>query len=109
MYSMMRSNWSCETWGPWKVSPSKGLPSLFPQVSQLQFDRIMEYINHGKTEGATVALGGERHGTEGYFKCKQIHTVAGAVANADGISLILELGDGNDGAEDLLLGDRPGW
>ncbi|KAJ5560523.1 Aldehyde dehydrogenase [Penicillium frequentans] len=38
-----------------------------PQVSQLQFDRIMEYINHGKNEGATVALGGERHGTEGYF------------------------------------------
>jgi aldehyde dehydrogenase (NAD+) len=38
-----------------------------PQVSQLQFDRIMEYINHGKNEGATLALGGERHGTEGYF------------------------------------------
>ncbi|KAF9885868.1 aldehyde dehydrogenase (NAD(P)(+)) ald5 [Aspergillus nanangensis] len=38
-----------------------------PQVSQLQFDRIMEYINHGKQGGATVALGGERHGTEGYF------------------------------------------
>ncbi|KAJ5159409.1 Aldehyde dehydrogenase [Penicillium canariense] len=38
-----------------------------PQVSQLQFDRIMEYINHGKKEGATVAMGGERHGTEGYF------------------------------------------
>ncbi|EPS32996.1 Aldehyde dehydrogenase [Penicillium oxalicum] len=38
-----------------------------PQVSQLQFDRIMEYIKHGKNEGATVALGGERHGTEGYF------------------------------------------
>ena len=27
----------------------------------------MEYINHGKNEGATVAVGGERHGTEGYF------------------------------------------
>ncbi|KAL4891505.1 aldehyde dehydrogenase domain-containing protein [Aspergillus ambiguus] len=38
-----------------------------PQVSQLQFDRIMEYINHGKQSGATVAVGGERHGTEGYF------------------------------------------
>jgi len=38
-----------------------------PQVSQLQFDRIMEYINHGKNEGATVALGGDRHGKEGYF------------------------------------------
>lgn len=38
-----------------------------PQVSQLQFDRIMNYINHGKQEGATVALGGGRHGEEGYF------------------------------------------
>lgn len=38
-----------------------------PQVSQLQFDRIMEYINHGKNEGATVAYGGERHGDKGYF------------------------------------------
>lgn len=38
-----------------------------PQISQLQFDRIMEYIKHGKQEGATVAVGGERHGTEGYF------------------------------------------
>ncbi|KAL4957312.1 aldehyde dehydrogenase domain-containing protein [Aspergillus filifer] len=38
-----------------------------PQVSQLQFDRIMEYINHGKQSGATVALGGDRHGKEGYF------------------------------------------
>jgi aldehyde dehydrogenase (NAD+) len=38
-----------------------------PQVSQLQFDRIMEYINHGKQSGATVAVGGDRHGKEGYF------------------------------------------
>ena len=27
----------------------------------------MNYINIGKKEGATVHLGGERHGTEGYF------------------------------------------
>lgn len=38
-----------------------------PQVSQLQFDRIMGYIKHGKEEGAIVETGGERHGTEGYF------------------------------------------
>lgn len=36
-------------------------------MSQLQFDRIMTYIDHGKKEGATVETGGERHGTEGYF------------------------------------------
>ncbi|KAJ5945446.1 hypothetical protein N7516_005614 [Penicillium verrucosum] len=48
-------------------NPFEGDTFQGPQVSQLQFDRIMEYINHGKNEGATIALGGERHGTEGYF------------------------------------------
>ncbi|MCJ1259129.1 aldehyde dehydrogenase (NAD(P)(+)) ald5 [Lignoscripta atroalba] len=38
-----------------------------PQVSQLQFDRIMGYIDHGKKEGAKVEIGGGRHGKEGYF------------------------------------------
>jgi aldehyde dehydrogenase (NAD+) len=38
-----------------------------PQVSQVQFDRIMEHIDAGKKEGATVHLGGERHGDEGYW------------------------------------------
>jgi len=38
-----------------------------PQVSQVQYDRVMGYIEHGKKEGATLHLGGQRHGTEGYF------------------------------------------
>jgi aldehyde dehydrogenase (NAD+) len=38
-----------------------------PQVSKLQFDRIMNYIQSGKEAGAKVETGGERHGTEGYF------------------------------------------
>ncbi|KAF8961159.1 aldehyde dehydrogenase [Flammula alnicola] len=38
-----------------------------PQISQIQYDRIMGYIESGKQEGATVAIGGERHGTEGFF------------------------------------------
>ncbi|KAL8652564.1 MAG: hypothetical protein Q9210_002608 [Variospora velana] len=38
-----------------------------PQVSQLQYDRIMGYIDAGKKEGAKVETGGERHGKEGYF------------------------------------------
>ncbi|KAG8936257.1 aldehyde dehydrogenase (NAD(P)(+)) ald5 [Tulasnella sp. 419] len=38
-----------------------------PQVSQVQFDRIMGYIEKGKSEGATVVMGGGRHGDEGYF------------------------------------------
>ncbi|TLD24152.1 hypothetical protein PspLS_06507 [Pyricularia sp. CBS 133598] len=38
-----------------------------PQVSELQFNRIMDYIKSGKEEGATVETGGERHGDKGYF------------------------------------------
>ncbi|CCM02708.1 uncharacterized protein FIBRA_04814 [Fibroporia radiculosa] len=38
-----------------------------PQVSQVQYDRIMGYIKSGKEEGATLHIGGERIGTEGYF------------------------------------------
>ncbi|KAI0319931.1 aldehyde dehydrogenase [Amylostereum chailletii] len=38
-----------------------------PQVSQIQYDRIMSYISSGKEQGATVHLGGERFGTEGYW------------------------------------------
>jgi aldehyde dehydrogenase (NAD+) len=38
-----------------------------PQVSEIQFNRIMSYIESGKAAGAKVEIGGERHGTEGYF------------------------------------------
>lgn len=38
-----------------------------PQVSQIQYDRIMRYVNSGKEEGATCHLGGDRFGSEGYF------------------------------------------
>ncbi|KAI6040401.1 aldehyde dehydrogenase [Pisolithus marmoratus] len=38
-----------------------------PQVSKIQYDRIMEYIESGKKDGAKVHIGGERHGSEGYF------------------------------------------
>lgn len=38
-----------------------------PQVSQTQFDRVMGFIKSGKQEGAKVLIGGERHGSEGYF------------------------------------------
>ncbi|EEU36924.1 uncharacterized protein NECHADRAFT_42156 [Fusarium vanettenii 77-13-4] len=38
-----------------------------PQVSKLQYDRIMSYIDSGKSEGATVVTGGSRHGQKGYF------------------------------------------
>jgi len=45
-----------------------------PQVSQVQFDRIMGYINSGKEQGATVHYGGERIGSEGYFISPTIFT-----------------------------------
>ncbi|KKA29733.1 hypothetical protein TD95_003890 [Thielaviopsis punctulata] len=38
-----------------------------PQVSQLQYDRIMGYIDAGKKEGAKLVTGGGRHGDTGYF------------------------------------------
>jgi aldehyde dehydrogenase (NAD+) len=38
-----------------------------PQVSQLQYDRIMGYIEEGKKAGATIETGGGRHGDKGYF------------------------------------------
>ncbi|KAK0204256.1 aldehyde dehydrogenase [Desarmillaria ectypa] len=38
-----------------------------PMVSKRQFDRVMNFIDIGKMQGATVHLGGERHGAKGYF------------------------------------------
>lgn len=38
-----------------------------PQISQLQFDRIMGYIEEGKKAGAKVVAGGERLGNQGYY------------------------------------------
>ncbi|KAJ3096041.1 aldehyde dehydrogenase (NAD(P)(+)) ald5 [Phlyctochytrium planicorne] len=38
-----------------------------PLVDELQFNRVMGYIEDGKKAGAKVELGGERHGDKGYF------------------------------------------
>ncbi|KAF0421301.1 putative aldehyde dehydrogenase [Gigaspora margarita] len=38
-----------------------------PQISRKQFDRIMSYIKTGKEEGATLLMGGERHGERGFY------------------------------------------
>ncbi|KAG1750725.1 putative 1-pyrroline-5-carboxylate dehydrogenase [Suillus lakei] len=38
-----------------------------PQISERQFERVMDYIKSGQAEGATLHFGGKRHGTEGYF------------------------------------------
>lgn len=38
-----------------------------PQIDDLQFQKVLGYLQKGKDEGATLATGGGRHGTQGYF------------------------------------------
>jgi aldehyde dehydrogenase (NAD+) len=38
-----------------------------PQVDQAQFDKIMDYIERGRGEGAKCLTGGSRQGDKGYF------------------------------------------
>jgi aldehyde dehydrogenase (NAD+) len=47
-----------------------------PQISQVQFDRIMGYIQSARDEGATIEVGGERVGKEGFFISPTIITAA---------------------------------
>ncbi|ORY93509.1 aldehyde dehydrogenase domain-containing protein [Syncephalastrum racemosum] len=47
---------------PFDASTTQG-----PQISPLQCDRILSYIESGKSQGATLALGGKRFDSKGYF------------------------------------------
>lgn len=38
-----------------------------PLVDDIQFKRVLDYIEHGKMEGAKVEVGGNRIGDKGYF------------------------------------------
>ncbi len=38
-----------------------------PQVSHEQMEKILSYIDRGKTQGARLVAGGQRHGDQGYF------------------------------------------
>ncbi len=38
-----------------------------PQVDQAQFDKIMQYVDYGKQDGASCVTGGNRVGDRGYF------------------------------------------
>src|SRR6195256_1033482 len=38
-----------------------------PQVDQAQFDKVMGYIDAGRSEGANLVCGGDRVGDRGYF------------------------------------------
>ncbi|KAH6970843.1 aldehyde dehydrogenase domain-containing protein [Ilyonectria sp. MPI-CAGE-AT-0026] len=38
-----------------------------PQISQVQYDKILSYIDEGKSAGARLLHGGSKHGSEGLF------------------------------------------
>jgi aldehyde dehydrogenase (NAD+) len=38
-----------------------------PLLDKIQFDRLMQYIEEGKTVAVQTALGGDRLGDKGYF------------------------------------------
>jgi len=47
---------------------------LGPLISQTQLDRVSRYVDIGRTEGARIVLGGQRHGGNGYFHEPTIFT-----------------------------------
>merc|ERR1719240_301762 len=47
---------------------------LGPQVDEIQFKKIMAYIETGKAEGAKCLLGGERLGNKGYWVAPTVFT-----------------------------------
>ena len=47
---------------------------LGPLISQTQLDRVSGYVALGRREGATLVLGGARHGSKGYFHEPTIFT-----------------------------------
>ncbi len=51
-----------------KIGPGLNPENMInPLVSQIQFDRVMSYIDSGRGEGAEVIAGGGRSGDTGYF------------------------------------------
>ena len=47
--------------------PFDAKSELGPLVDQSQFDKVMSYVEAGRNEGATLACGGDRIGSRGYF------------------------------------------
>lgn len=47
--------------------PRDTATSMGPLVSEVQMSRVLDYIEVGRREGATVAAGGGRQGSSGYF------------------------------------------
>ena len=54
--------------GAMQIGPGLNPENMInPLVSQVQFDRVMGYIESGRDEGAEVIAGGKRSGDRGYF------------------------------------------
>jgi coniferyl-aldehyde dehydrogenase len=52
----------------WKVGdPFDATSNMGPQVDKAQFERVLKYIEHGKSEGATLLTGGKPTGDKGYY------------------------------------------
>jgi len=62
------------TMGDDKSETTVPICDLGPQIDKIQFDKILGYIESGKTEGAKVALGGDRQGAKGYYVQPTIFT-----------------------------------
>jgi aldehyde dehydrogenase (NAD+) len=45
-----------------------------PLISSTQMERVLNYIEIGKTEGAQIATGGARHGERGYYVAPTVFT-----------------------------------
>jgi aldehyde dehydrogenase (NAD+) len=55
------------TQGDVKSETTVPICDLGPQVDKIQFDKILNYIEKGKSEGATCLMGGGRQGNKGYY------------------------------------------
>jgi len=81
----------------------RGTPPNPVQVDDIQFKRIMAYIEKGKEEGANCLTGGTRIGDKGYFVAP---TVFGDVTDNMTIARVGQHGD-SFGAS--FLGDSFGY
>lgn len=59
---LREKNEQCTVGDPFDPATEQG-----PQVDQAQFEKILQYVEYGKQEGAQLVTGGKRHGDRGYF------------------------------------------
>jgi len=62
------------TLGDVKSETAVPICDLGPQVDKVQFDKILDYIDTGKKEGAKCVLGGNRLGDKGYYVAPTVFT-----------------------------------